>query len=239
MNAAAYRSRIWYPILAVGLSMVAFITIKTGRDAVFFQNRGIFELPLAYVYIAIASLPAAMIHLGAIARWGARKTRTGLFVFAALILAPFTFILPGGNNALLLAYFVIVPTIFAAVFAGAWLLAGDLLEESTDEIKRWAYSRIGAASMIGGILGGLFAKALLVFVAPQLLVLVGSAILPGVAVVVAVGHLRYPVLADTCSHCSSTGISLVSLISAPSWVSADWRPLPLCTSISSSMLPLP
>jgi hypothetical protein len=27
--------------------MVAFITIKTGRDAVFFEDRGLFELPLA------------------------------------------------------------------------------------------------------------------------------------------------------------------------------------------------
>ena len=154
MNHADYRTRTRYPILAVGLSMVGFIIIKTGRDSVFFQDQGLFDLPLAYVYIAAASLPAAMMHLGAIARWGARRTRTGLFVLSALTLSPFTPFLQVGNSVLLLAFFVAVPTIFAAVFAGAWLLAGDLLEEATDEIKRWAYSRIGAASMIGGILGG-------------------------------------------------------------------------------------
>jgi AAA family ATP:ADP antiporter len=190
-----YKSRTCYPILAVGLSMVAFIVIKTGRDAVFFQDRGLFELPQAYVYIALASLPAAMMHLGAISRWGARRTRTGLFVLAALTLPPFTPFLHSGNS-ILLAFFVVVPTIFAAVFAGAWLLAGDLLEEATDETKRWAYSRIGAASMIGGVLGGLLAKGLAFFAAAPQLILCGSAILVSVGIIVAIGHRRYPVIDD-------------------------------------------
>ena len=57
----AMKSRAWYPILTVGVSMVGFISIKTGRDAVFFSSGGIKQLPLAYIFIAIASVPAALL----------------------------------------------------------------------------------------------------------------------------------------------------------------------------------
>ena len=109
MNPADFKRRTRYPILA-RVTMVAFIAIKTGRDAVFFQDSGLNELPLAYAYIAIASLPAAMMHLSAMARWDA-ATSAGLFVIAALILSPFTVLLESGYSALALVFFVIVPTV--------------------------------------------------------------------------------------------------------------------------------
>ena len=60
------KSRVWYLILVGGISMAGFIAIKTGRDAVFFSYCGLKQLPLAYIFIAIASVPAAMMHLKAI-----------------------------------------------------------------------------------------------------------------------------------------------------------------------------
>jgi hypothetical protein len=68
------RSLAWYPIFAVGLSMVSFILVKTGRDAVFFDPRGLERLPLAYMWIALASIPAAYFNLQFMRRFGARAT---------------------------------------------------------------------------------------------------------------------------------------------------------------------
>lgn len=86
------KSSSLYPILTVTVSMVGFICIKTGRDAVFFAEGGLPQLPLLYVFIAIAAIPAAMMHLEAISRWRARRTRITVFRSAGLVflaLAPF------------------------------------------------------------------------------------------------------------------------------------------------------
>ncbi len=70
MQDLSYKSSAWYPILAVGISMVGFISIKTGRDAVFFSQEGLRQLPLVYILMAVVAVPAAMTHLEAIKRWG-------------------------------------------------------------------------------------------------------------------------------------------------------------------------
>jgi len=73
MQDLSYKSSAWYPILAVAISMVGFISIKTGRDAVFFSQGGLRQLPLVYILMALVSVPAAMTHLEAIKRWGAAR----------------------------------------------------------------------------------------------------------------------------------------------------------------------
>ena len=148
------RSRARLPILAVTLTTAGFITLKTGRDALYFQEDALSQLPWAYIWMAIASMPAAMIHLRSMSRWGPRKTRTGAFLLSALLLLTTVPLLAPENRLVVSALFVLIPTVFSALFAGAWLLAGDLLEGSPRSELAWAYSRIGAGSMIGGILGG-------------------------------------------------------------------------------------
>ena len=192
MKLESNRSALtWYPILAVGLSMVAFILIKTGRDAVFFLADGLHQLPTAYVWIAIASVPAALIHLKAMDRWGARKTRTVVFFLAACIFLIFVPVVNPEHRVLMTALFIVVPTMFAAVFAGAWLLAGDLLEEQDQTTLARVYSRIGVASMLGGICGGLLAKGLSVYVAPRYLVAAGSIFVFLAGVVVLLAHRKH------------------------------------------------
>ena len=166
-----------FPILAVGISMVSFILIKIGRDAVFFAERDLEHLPLAYLWIALASIPAAMIHLKALDRWGDHTTRSGLLVAAVatlLILVPFVDV---QYSRAMMVLFVLAPVLFAAIFASVWLLAGELLEGADRETTRWAYARIGASSMLGGVLGGLIAKVISLFLAPRFLILLGAAIL--------------------------------------------------------------
>lgn len=182
----------WFPIIAVGLSMVSFIMIKTGRDAVFFHAWGISRLPLAYVWIALAAIPAAMIHLYAMSRWGARKTRTGLFLVTALCYLGFVPVTDTQHTVIMTVMFITVPVIFAAVFAGAWLLAGDLLDGAEPSLLRVVYSRIGAASTIGGILGGLLAQVVSLVAEPRWLVASGSLVLVLVAALVAKAHRDNP-----------------------------------------------
>jgi len=46
------RQRIFYPALCLGILTAAFIIAKTGRDALFFQGKGIFQLPVATMMIS-------------------------------------------------------------------------------------------------------------------------------------------------------------------------------------------
>ena len=81
------RSKFIYPALAIGLLTAAFVIIKTGRDALFFQGGGIFQLPVATMIIAAASLPLAILFVKAMKVWGARPARIGILFFAWLTLA--------------------------------------------------------------------------------------------------------------------------------------------------------
>ena len=193
MQDLSYKSSAWYPILAVGISMVGFISIKTGRDALFFSQGGLRQLPLVYILMAVVSVPAAIAHLEAIKRWGARKVRTGVFLLTASMFLCFVPFADLDHKILMFAMFVLVPVSFAAVFASAWLLAADLLEGADKSAPRWVYSRIGAGSMLGGIVGGLFAGGLSMFLPPRFLVLEGAVMLLIAAGVVSRAHRKHPI----------------------------------------------
>jgi hypothetical protein len=70
------RQRTPLPALALGLTTLAFIIAKTGRDALFFQGSGgLLRLPLVYINIAAAALPLALLFVKAMKTWGARPAR--------------------------------------------------------------------------------------------------------------------------------------------------------------------
>ena len=193
MQTSKYTTLAWYPILAVGLSMVSFIMIKTGRDGVFFQDDGLRQLPMAYIWIAVVAVPAAILHLYALERWGARRTRTVLFgLTAGLFLAFAPFVHPA-YSIMMTILFILVPTCFAAVFAAAWLLASDLLEGAAPDLLRQVYTRIGAASMLGGIVGGVLSKAVTTYLEPPYLLVSGALVLLVAGLVVARAHRHNPI----------------------------------------------
>lgn len=57
-----------YPIAAVGVTAAALIAIKTGRDAAFFSQRGLENLPMAYVTAQLGLAAAAVVHVQAMKR---------------------------------------------------------------------------------------------------------------------------------------------------------------------------
>ena len=61
----------------------AFILTKTGRDALYFQEGGLFDLPKAYLGIAALALPAALAMLTLMRTLGPRRARVGAGISTA------------------------------------------------------------------------------------------------------------------------------------------------------------
>ena len=157
----AHLRRIFLLSFTLGLTTLAFIIAKTGRDALFFQGSGgLLQLPLIYIYIAGASLPLAMIFVKAMKTWGARPARVGILSTAAAVMAAAAPFLQPGDNTLLLIMFMFIPAIFGLVFASLWLLASDIFEKTEKKEAARAFSKIGAGTLAGGMLGGMISKAL-------------------------------------------------------------------------------
>src|SRR5919108_1259954 len=98
------RRQTLLPALALGLTTLAFIIAKTGRDALFFQGSGgLLQLPLVYINIAAASLPLALLFVKAMKIWGARPARIGILLLAATVMAAAAPFLEPADNKLLLA----------------------------------------------------------------------------------------------------------------------------------------
>lgn len=187
-----YRLQTLLPAVSVGLLTVAFILAKTGRDALFFRGKGLFQLPTAYMMIGMASLPGAFIYVQAMKRWGARNARVGILLLTAAILAAFVPFLNPGNHSVLLSLFIFVPTIFGILFANIWLLASDIFEKAPKSEAARSFSRIGASSLAGGMIGGFLAKWLAPYLDPKWLVFLGAAVILIVVGVVIKTHRTFP-----------------------------------------------
>lgn len=181
-----------YPALALGLTTAAFIVTKTGRDALFFQGKGIFQLPVATLMLAAASLPLALLFVRAMKSWGARRARIGIILLAAAVIGAAAPFLAPGDSPLMFNIFVFIPAIFALIFASLWLLASDIFENTPKDDAARAFSKIGASSLAGGMCGGLAAKALSASLPPQGLILSGAVLLLAVAGLVMKTHGLFP-----------------------------------------------
>jgi ATP/ADP translocase len=181
------------PSFALGLTTLAFILAKTGRDALFFQGSGgLLQLPLIYINIGIASLPLAIVFVKAMKIWGARPARLGVLTFAATVMALTAPLLEPGDNKLLLAMFMFIPAIFGLLFASLWLLASDIFENTEKREAARAFSKIGAATLAGGMTGGLISKGLAPYLDAKWLILLAAVVLFGVVALVQHIHSRFP-----------------------------------------------
>jgi ATP/ADP translocase len=187
------RLRTLLPAFTLGLTTLAFIIAKTGRDALFFQGSGgLLQLPLVYINIGAASLPLALIFVKVMKLWGARPARIGVFLLTAAILAAAAPFLEPGDNPLLLAIFMFIPAIFGLLFASVWLLTTDIFEKTAKREAARAFSRIGAGTLAGGMIGGLIAKGLAPYLDPKWLILLGAVVILGVVSLILQIHRRFP-----------------------------------------------
>jgi len=186
------RAKTLYPSLALGILTAAFIIAKTGRDALFFQGKGIFQLPLATLAIAAASLPLAIVFVKAMKSWGARPARVGLMLFAAIVIGGTAPFLKPGGSALLFNIFIFIPAVFGIMFVSLWLLAGDIFETTAKSESARAFSKLGASSLAGGMAGGFIAKGLLPLLEPQWLIFCGAVLILVVVGIVHRTHRLFP-----------------------------------------------
>jgi ATP/ADP translocase len=187
------RRRTLLPAFGLGLTTLAFIVAKTGRDALFFQgSAGLLQLPVVYINIGVASLPLALIFVKAMKIWGARPARIGVFMLAAAVMAAAAPFLEPGDNPLLLAIFMFIPAIFGLLFASLWLLATDIFEKTEKREAARAFSRIGAGTLTGGMAGGLIAKGLGPYLDPKWLIFLGAVVIVGVVSLILHIHNRFP-----------------------------------------------
>jgi len=187
-----YRLETLLPALSVGLLTLALTMAKTGRDALFFQGRGLFQLPMAYMIIGAASVPAAFLYVRAMKAWGARPSRLGILIFAAVVMALHIPFLDSGNESVLLSLFAFIPSIFGILFASLWLFASDIFEKAPKPAAARAFSRIGASSLAGGMIGGFLSKGLAPYWEPKWLVLLGATVILVVAGIVIRAHQTFP-----------------------------------------------
>jgi len=186
------RDKTIYPAIILGLTTAAFIIAKTGRDALFFQGKGIFQLPVATMTVAAASLPLAILFVKVMKTWGARPARIAIMLFAAGVLtltAPF---LQAGDSPLLFNVFIFIPAVFGIMFASLWLLASDIFENTAKPDAARAFSKIGASSLAGGMAGGFIAKGLVPLVEPKWLIFTGALMILALVGLVVQAHRKFP-----------------------------------------------
>src|SRR5215813_11579005 len=187
------RQQTFLPALALGLTTAAFIIAKTGRDALFFQGSGgLLQLPLVYINIGVASLPLAMIFVKAMKIWGARPARVGILLFAATVMAACAPVLQAGDSVLLLAIFMFIPAVFGLIFASLWLLASDIFEKTEKSAAARAFSKVGAGTLAGGMVGGLISKGFAPYVDAKWLIFLAAGIIFSVIALVQYIHRRFP-----------------------------------------------
>ena len=184
--------RTLYPALCLGILTAAFIIAKTGRDALFFQGKGIFQLPVATMMITVASLPLAILFVKAMKSFGARRARVALMIFAAAVLAFTAPFLDPGESTLLFNIFIFIPSVFGVMFASLWLLASDIFDTIPKQQSAAAFGKIGASSLAGGMAGGFIAKTVGPMVEPRWLIFIGALMILVVVGLVMHVHRRFP-----------------------------------------------
>lgn len=225
------------PAISMGLLTVALSVAKTARDALFFHDQGLFRFPTAYMLVGAASLVAAFLYVQAMKNWGARSSRVGIMVLAAVVLAVLAPFIRPDNHSVLMFLFIFIPTIFAILFANIWLLASDLFAGASKRVAARSFSRIGASALAGGMIGGLLAKVFVPYLDLQWLVLLAAlVILLAVGVVIST-HLKFPItpsrlqdsigseptsLANAFSKKYSRGLLLIGMTAALAGILIDF-----------------
>jgi hypothetical protein len=189
--------------LSILLVTASFVLVKTGRDALYVQARGIVDLPIAYLGMAAFSLPAAVGMLALIRGLGPRRARAFALVAVTGILALFWRIAEPGGGARMTAVFMAVPLLYGVLFAAVWLLAAELFDGLPQEQLSRAYARVGAGSIAGGLVGGVVARVLAPAISPEAFFGIGALVLGASAGVVALTHARHaprPVSGETTAR---------------------------------------
>ncbi len=177
---------------ALFVMTAAFVLTKTGRDALYFQGRGLYDLPMAYMGIALLALPLALSVLVMMRAIGPRRARVLLPLLVAALLLAFQPVARPGGGVTMTLFFMLVPLVFGVMFSLSWLLAADLLDGAVRRDLARSYSAIGGASIVGGVAGALVAKAVAMRIEPSWFLAFGASGLVLASGVMAVAQRTFP-----------------------------------------------
>lgn len=191
MEPKARKDRTAYVAVALFLMTASFVLIKTGRDALYFQRDGLFDLPAAYLGIALMAAPTAAFVLLLMRKWGPRATRVAAPAVMALAFAGLSFAVHPGGGPFMTGFFMLVPLAFGVLFSLSWLLAADLLEGVPTAQLGSSYGAIGAAAIAGGFVGGMSARTMAGLLTANTMLLAGAVLLLTSAAAMGAAHRRY------------------------------------------------
>jgi hypothetical protein len=101
---------------------------KTGRDALYFQHGGLYDLPNAYLGMALLSVPLGLLTIRLMRRLGPRPARLWVLSAMAGFLFFYAHVAAPGGGPFMTVLYMLVPLTIGIAFALYWLLAADLLE---------------------------------------------------------------------------------------------------------------
>lgn len=186
------RTRTLHLGLSVFILTAAVTLAKTGRDALYFQHGGLYDLPNAYLGMALLSVPLGLLTIKLMRRLGPRRARLWVLSAMAGFLLFYAAVATPGGGPFMTVLYMLVPLTIGLAFSLYWLLAADLLEGAGRARIGRAYSLIGASSIAGGLVGGLVARLVASHWEPRGLILLGALAVAGSLAIVARAQWRFP-----------------------------------------------
>ena len=201
--AGGLRTRTLHLGLGIFILTAAVTLAKTGRDALYFQHGGLYDLPNAYLGMALLAVPLGFLTISLMRRMGSRRARLWVLSAMAGFFFVYAQVATAGGGPFMTVLYMLVPLTIGLAFAFFFLLAADLLEGAPRADLGRAYSLIGASSIAGGLAGGLIARLAASHWEPRRLILLGALAVAGSLAVVARAQRRFPPPRESRAACAA------------------------------------
>jgi len=164
------------------LIATAHYASKSVRQATYVDTLGADQLPWVYLLVALVSLPVIVLYTRLAERSRPERMIVGFCVLHSAVLAGFYWALGRPGAWAPFAFYVWVTVAFGVAVSQLWLYAQTAFDPRQ---ARRLFALIAAGGLLGGIPGGLLARAVAGWVGTRATVLVAAAVMLLVVVVVA------------------------------------------------------
>ncbi len=172
MNGArdhADRGAVGTAVLAAVAVIASFVAGKAARDAVLLSNFDVTLLPLFVGIAAASSLPLVLIVGRLTSRFGPARLMPLLNAASALLLIGEWFVLARWPRVGAVATFLHLSAFGAVLVSGFWSVVNERFDA---RFAKRHIGKIGVGATIGGILGGIAAERVAVYLVPGAILLV-------------------------------------------------------------------
>ncbi len=178
----AERPLAWLFFAYFFLIATAHYASKSVRQASYVDTLGADQLPWVYLIVALVSLPVLVLYTRLAERSRPERMIVGFCVLHSAALAGFYFALERPGPWAPFAFYVWVTVAFGVAVSQLWLYAQTAFDPRQ---ARRLFALIAAGGLLGGIPGGLMARAVAGWLGTRATVLVAAAVMLLVVVVVA------------------------------------------------------